>query len=76
MRLIVVKGDWNYLTAERKRETSRTSEVRKGIETMIKTNEKLHNRVLVTLTVNMFGEREDRIWGGPVQNADRRLLWR
>jgi hypothetical protein len=43
---------------------------------MIKTNEKLHNRVLVTLTVNMFGEREDRIWGGPVQNAERRLLWR
>ncbi len=76
MRLIVVKGDWNYLTAERKRETSRTSEVRKGIETMIKTNEKLHNRVLVTPTVNMFGEREDRIWGGPVQNAEKRLLWR
>jgi hypothetical protein len=76
MRLIVVKSDWNYLTAERKRETSRTSEVRKGIETMIKTNEKLHNRVLVKPTVNMFGEREDRIWGGPVQNADRRLLWR
>jgi hypothetical protein len=76
MRLIVVKGDWNYLTAERKRETSRTSEVRKGIETMIKTNEKLHNRVLVKPTVNMFGEREDRIWGGPVQNAERRLLWR
>jgi hypothetical protein len=25
MRLIVVKGDWNYLTAERKRETSRIS---------------------------------------------------
>jgi hypothetical protein len=76
MRLIVVKGDWNYLTAERKRETSRTSEVRKGIETMIKTNEKLHNRVLVKTTVNMFGEREDRIWGGPVQNAEKRLLWR
>ena len=76
MRLIVVKGDWNYLTAERKRETSRTSEVRKGIETMIKTNEKLHNRVLVKPTVNTFGEREDRIWGGPVQNAERQLLWR
>jgi hypothetical protein len=76
MRLIVVKGDWNYLTAERKREASRTSEVRKGIETMIKTNEKLHNRVLVKPTVNMFGEREDRIGGGPVQNAERRLLWR
>ena len=76
MRLIVVKGDWNYLTAERKRETSRTSDGRKGIETMIKTNEKLHNRVLVTPTVNMFGEREDRIWGGPVQNAERQLLWR
>jgi hypothetical protein len=76
MRLIVVKDDWNYLTAERKRETSRTSEVRKGIETMIKTNEKLHSRVLVKPTVNMFGEREDRIWGGPVQNAERRLLWR
>ena len=76
MRLIVVKDDWNYLTAEKKRETSRTSEVRKGIETMIKTNEKLHSRVLVKPTVNMFGEREDRIWGGPVQNAERRLLWR
>ena len=74
MRLIVVKGDWNYLTAERKRETSRTSEVRKGIKTMIKTNEKPYNRVLVKPTVNMFGEREDRIWGGPVQNAERRLL--
>ena len=43
---------------------------------MFKASEKQQGRVVVKSMVNMFGEREDRIWGGLIQNAERRLLWR